>query len=187
MVAKKSNKKTSKKGGTVNTDLASIAVPFGLLLAKQSLEKLSGKKMKAAPSKKKTLRVRRVAVGGANANASANVAKANANVSGVNTMAPKTGANVGGAAKKRGRKPKSKVGGANANKGSQTDRSVQAAQTEESGGLLRRFSKPTLPTNSQITDPGKAFASIQEQKRKLKEQKFSNPGGKIKLECEVNE
>ena len=114
MVAKKNNKKTSKKGGTVNTDLASIAVPFGLLLAKQSLEKLSGKKMKAAPSKKKTLRVRRVAVGGANANAAANVAKANANVSGVNTMAPKTGANVGGAAKKRGRKPRSKVGGANA-------------------------------------------------------------------------
>ena len=89
------------------------------------------------PPPKKRGRKPRSKVGGANANAAANVnaAKANANVSGVNTMAPKTGANVGGAAKKRGRKPKSKVGGANANKGSQTDRSVQAAQTEESGGL----------------------------------------------------
>ena len=113
MPARKVAKKTAKKGGTIDADLTSIAVPFGLLLAKQSLEKLSGTKVKATKGKKvaknvaksKTVkRVKRVAVGGNNAN-----------VSGVNTMAHKTGANVGGKSVKRGRgRPRSRVGG-NAN------------------------------------------------------------------------
>ena len=168
MPARKVTKKTAKKGGTLDADLTSIAVPFGLLLAKQSLEKLSGKKVKA--TKGKTVkRMKRVAVGG-NANAanavvntgnavvntvnttnSGNVSGANVggksvkkgrgrprsrvggnanavnatnavvnatnsgNVSGVNTMAPKTGANVGGKSVKKGRgRPRSRVGG-NAN------------------------------------------------------------------------
>jgi hypothetical protein len=109
MPARKVAKKTAKKGGTIEADLTSIAVPFGLLLAKQSLEKLSGTKVKATKGKKvakaKTVkRVKRVAVGGSNAN-----------VSGVNTMAHKTGANVGGKSVKKGRgRPRSRVGG-NAN------------------------------------------------------------------------
>jgi hypothetical protein len=113
MPARKVAKKTAKKGGTIDADLTSIAVPFGLLLAKQSLEKLSGTKVKATKGKKvaknvvkaKTAkRMKRAAVGGNSAN-----------VPGVNTMAHKTGANVGGKSVKRGRgRPRSRVGG-NAN------------------------------------------------------------------------
>ena len=54
MPARKVTKKTAKKGGTLDADLTSIAVPFGLLLAKQSLEKLSGTKVKAKNSSRKT-------------------------------------------------------------------------------------------------------------------------------------
>ena len=113
MPARKVAKKTAKKGGTIDADITSIAVPFGLLLAKQSLEKLSGTKVKATKGKKvaknvaksKTVkRVKRVTVGGNSSN-----------VPGVNTMVHKTGANVGGKSVKRGRgRPRSRVGG-NAN------------------------------------------------------------------------
>ena len=101
MPARKVAKKTAKKGGTIDADITSIAVPFGLLLAKQSLEKLSGTKVKATKGKKvaknvaksKTVkRVKRVTVGGNSSN-----------VPGVNTMVHKTGANVGGKSVKRGR------------------------------------------------------------------------------------
>ena len=129
MPARKVAKKTAKKGVTLDADLTSIAVPFGLLLAKQSLEKLSGTKVKAKKGKnvvkntkaKTAKRMKRVAIGGSNANAAntANVANAanaanTANVPGVNTMAPKTGANVGGKSVKKGRgRPRSRVGGNN--------------------------------------------------------------------------
>ena len=134
MPAKNSAKKSSKKGGAVlDADLTSIAVPFGLLLAKQSLEKLSGTKitakkgknvLKSVPKKNTVNRVKRVATtGGSNANAAANVAPAgNANAaanvvnvpSGLNTMAHKTGANVGGNPKRSRGRPRSRVGGSNA-------------------------------------------------------------------------
>ena len=147
MPAKKSAKKSSKKGGAVlDADLTSIAVPFGLLLAKQSLEKLSGKKitakkgknvLKSLPKKKTVNRVKRVATtGGSNANAAANVAPAgNANAaanvvnvpSGLNTMAHKTGANVGGNPKRSRGRPRSKVGGSNANAAANANASVNAA------------------------------------------------------------
>lgn len=120
MPARKTTRKTAKKGGTLDADLTSIAVPFGLLLAKQSLEKLSGTKVKAKTAK----RMKRVAVGGSNANVAnasntgnaSNSGNVPGNVSGVNTMAPNTGANVGGKSVKKGRgRPRSKVGGNSAN------------------------------------------------------------------------
>lgn len=132
MPARKVAKKTSKKGGTIDADLTSIAVPFGLLLAKQSLEKLSGTKVKATKGKKvvknvakaKTAnRMKRVAVGGTNTNATnaANADIGNAvNASGaINTgnagnVVNASGANVGGKSVKRGRgRPRSRVGGNN--------------------------------------------------------------------------
>ena len=124
MPARKVAKKTAKKGGTLDADLTSIAVPFGLLLAKQSLEKLSGTKVKATKGKKvvknvakaKTAkRMKRVAVGGNNTvsngigNAVNVVNTGNVvNASGVNSSV------TGGKSVKKGRgRPRSRVGGNN--------------------------------------------------------------------------
>jgi hypothetical protein len=130
MPSRKVAKKTAKKGGTLDADLTSIAVPFGLLLAKQSLEKLSGTKVKATKDKKvaknvakakTTKRMKRV-VGGSNsttANA-ANTGIGNAGIGNavnvVNT-GNASGANssvTGGKSVKKGRgRPRSRVGGNN--------------------------------------------------------------------------
>jgi hypothetical protein len=145
MPAKKATKKSKKGGTALNADLTSIAVPFGLLLAKQSLEKLSDSKVSTKKAslnktnKKKLRRVKRVTAGGSNVNAVANatnaVAKANAAVnanaaanvpSGLNTMAHKTGANVGGNPKRSRGRPRSKVGGSNANVAANASANVAA-------------------------------------------------------------
>ena len=140
MPARKTTRKTAKKGGTLDADLISIAVPFGLLLAKQSLEKLSGTKVKAKTAK----RMKRVAVGGSNANVANAVNTVNAsnsgnvpgNVSGVNTMAHKTGANVGGKSVKKGRgRPRSKVGGNSANAVNATNAVVNVTNSRNVYGV----------------------------------------------------
>lgn len=127
MPARKVAKKTAKKGGTIDTDLTSIAVPFGLLLAKQSLEKLSGTKVKATKGKKvvknvakaKTAkRMKRVAVGGNNtvSNGIGNAVNAvnTGNTGNTGNVVNVSGANVGGKSVKKGRgRPRSRVGGNN--------------------------------------------------------------------------
>ena len=129
MPARKVAKKTAKKGGTIDADLTSIAVPFGLLLAKQSLEKLSGTKVKATKGKKvvknvakakTTKRMKRVAVGGNNtvSNGIGNTGNAGiGNAVNVVNTGNASGANssvTGGKSVKKGRgRPRSRVGGNN--------------------------------------------------------------------------
>lgn len=200
MPARKTTRKTAKKGGTLDADLTSIAVPFGLLLAKQSLEKLSGTKVKAKKTKATTTkRVRRVAVGGSNANAANAV-----NVSGVNTMAHKTGANVGGKSVKKGRgRPRSKVGGnaANAvnatnavvnatNSGNVSGVNTMAPKTGANVGGRRRKSKkgganntlkrqePNIPTINILSPPQKR-SKVQGQQDQVQGQ--VKPQGQVKV------
>ena len=195
MPARKVAKKTAKKGGTLDADLTSIAVPFGLLLAKQSLEKLSGTKVKAKKGKnvvkntkaKTAKRMKRVAIGGSNANAAntANVANAanaanTANVPGVNTMAPKTGANVGGKSVKKGRgRPRSRVGG-NANA------VVNTVNTTNSGNVS---GVNTMAHKTGASVGGKAKKSIKSKKggktTPKKTRKTQKGGVPTEKECRI--
>lgn len=165
MPARKTTRKTAKKGGTLDADLISIAVPFGLLLAKQSLEKLSGTKVKAKTAK----RMKRVAVGGSNANVANAVNTVNAsnsgnvpgNVSGVNTMAHKTGANVGGKSVKKGRgRPRSKVGGNSANAVNATNAVVNVTNSRNVSGVNTMAPK----TGANVGGRGKAKKSTKSKK-----------------------